>query len=138
MEKIQFDTGVEEFVVNGGAVLRFNPADPNLYARFLASEAKLQAVEAELTKQDGDMLQLFARADEKMKEIFSYIFGEANDFHKILAGVNLLAVADNGKRVVVNFMEALQPILLAGAERCASEKAKAAVAKAKHRRASQG
>ena len=60
------------------------------------------------------------------------VFG--NDFDKILGGVNLLAVADNGQRVVTNLMEALQPILTAGAERCATQTADAAVQKAKARR----
>ena len=29
--ELNIDTGVEEFRVNGRGVLRFNPADPNLY-----------------------------------------------------------------------------------------------------------
>ena len=33
--ELNIDTGVEEFSVNGRGVLRFNPADPNLYHRFL-------------------------------------------------------------------------------------------------------
>ena len=32
--ELNIDTGVEEFRVNGRGVLRFNPADPNLYHRF--------------------------------------------------------------------------------------------------------
>ena len=34
MKQLNIDTGVEEFSVNGHGVLRFNPADPNLYHRF--------------------------------------------------------------------------------------------------------
>ena len=34
--ELNIDTGVEEFRVNGRGVLRFNPADPNLYHRFFA------------------------------------------------------------------------------------------------------
>ena len=30
MEKIQFDSGMKEYRINGKGVLRFNPADPNL------------------------------------------------------------------------------------------------------------
>ena len=37
MKKLNIDTGVEEFRVNGRGVLRFNPADPNLYHRFFAA-----------------------------------------------------------------------------------------------------
>ena len=50
MEKIQFDSGVRSYRINGGQVLRFNPGDPNLYARFLDSLEELTALEAELTK----------------------------------------------------------------------------------------
>ena len=52
----------------------------------------------------------------------------------MIQGVNLLAVADNGERIITNFFEALQPVLVAGAKRCASQTAQAAVAKAKARR----
>ena len=124
MEKIQFDSGVRAYRINGGGVLRFNPGDPNLYARFLEAVTKLQAVEAELTEQtDGDILKLMARTDEKMKDILNWVFGADNDFHKLLNGVNLLAVADNGRRVVTNLFEALEPVLLEGAKRCAGQQA---------------
>ena len=43
MKKLNIDTGVEEFSVNGQGVLRFNPADPNLYHRFFAAGQSLTA-----------------------------------------------------------------------------------------------
>ena len=51
------------------------------------------------------------------------------DFQKILSGVNLLAVADNGERVVTNLFAALEPVLVEGAKRCASQQAEAIRAK---------
>ena len=42
MEKIQFDSGVRSYRINGGGILRFNPGDPNLYSRFLEAGEKLQ------------------------------------------------------------------------------------------------
>ena len=36
--ELNIDTGVEEFSVNGRGVLRFNPADPNLYHRFCGGQ----------------------------------------------------------------------------------------------------
>jgi len=135
MEKIQFDAGQRSYRINGAGILRFNPGDPNLYARFLESVEKLQKVEAELTQQaeemqGEDIVKLMTRADEKMKEILNWVFGADNDFHKLLGGVNLLAVADNGERVVTNLFAALEPVLVEGAKRCAGEQA----AKAKARR----
>ena len=136
MEKIQFDSGLRSYRINGGQLLRFNPGDPNLYARFLESVEKLKAVEEELTRQaqgetaEGErILMLLTQADEKMKGILNWVFGGDNDFHKILNGINLLAVAENGERVVTNLFTALEPVLIDGAKCCAG--AQAAQAKAR-------
>ena len=120
MEKIQFDSGVRSYRINGGGILRFNPGDPNLYSRFLEAVEKLQEAESELTRQAEtaraeDMVKLMTQADEKMKHILGWVFGESNDFHKLLGGVNLRAVADNGERVVTNLFAALEPVLVEGA-----------------------
>lgn len=135
MEKIQFDSGIKEYKLNGMGVLRFNPGDPNLYARFLEAAEKIKALKQELTAQaetEGTaVVQLLQTADEKMKKTLSWVFGEGNDFHKLLGGVNLLAVAGNGERVVTNLFNALQPVLLSGAESLTRQ----AVAKAKASRA---
>ena len=130
MEKIQFDSGLRSYRINGGQVLRFNPGDPNLYARFLESVEKLKAVEEDLIRQaeeeknEGEqILMLLTQADGKMKEILNWVFGGDNDFHKILSGINLLAVAENGERVVTNLFGALEPVLVEGAKCCASQQA---------------
>ena len=121
MKKIKLDAGLETVAIGSGQ-LRFNPGDPNLYIRFQEAVEKLQAVEAELVaKADtGEKLpNLLGQADAKMKEILGWVFGPGNDFDKILEGVNLLAVAANGERVVTNLFAALEPILEEGACRCA-------------------
>ena len=65
--ELNIDTGVEEFRVNGRGVLRFNPADPNLYHRFFAAGAELDGYDAALTKAlaalDGAERRLTAAAD---------------------------------------------------------------------------
>ena len=131
MEKIQLDSGVRSYRINGGGILRFNPSDPNLYSRFLEAVEKLQEAEKELTRQAEtaqaqDIVKLMTQADEKMKNILGWVFGESNDFHKLLGGVNLLAVADNGERVVTNLFAALEPVLVEGAKRCAGQQAEKA------------
>ena len=50
MEKIQFDSGIRAYRINGGATMRFNPADPNLYARFLEAGEKMGEIEKTLQK----------------------------------------------------------------------------------------
>lgn len=128
MEKIQFDVGQRSYRINGAGILRFNPGDPNLYARFLEAVEKLKAVEAELSQQaentqGADIVKLMTRADEKMKGILNWVFGGDNDFQKLLGGVNLLAVAENGERVVTNLFAALEPVLVEGARVCAGQQA---------------
>ncbi len=134
MKRIKLDSGLEEVAIGCG-VLRFHPADPNLYVRFQEAVEKLQQVEQELTEQapqDGTAaVQLLQKADKKMKALLNWVFGAGNDFDSILGGVNLLAVAKNGERVVTNLFDALEPVLLAGARTCAGEQ----VAAAKNRRA---
>lgn len=141
MEKLQFDSGVKSYRINGGGVLRFHPGDPNLYSRFLEAVEKFKALEQELAqesaKEEADILRVLKEADEKIKKLLNWIFGGDNDFRKILEDVNLLAVADNGERVITNLLQALEPVLLEGARRCASQQAKAAVEKANDRRSKQ-
>lgn len=125
MKKLVLDTGVQEFKIQGGGVLRFHPGDPNLYARFLQAEEKLSAMEQELSRQAKDicdaqgMLALLGQADKQLKALLTEIFGEENDFDKALGGVNLLSVAGNGKTLAANLMGALEKILTQGAQRFA-------------------
>ena len=140
MEKISFDSGVREYRLNDGGVLRFNPGDPNIYGRFLDAGDKIAQVEKELRAEAAektageDAIRLLLRADSKIKEILGWVFGEQNDFHKLLGGVNLMAVADNGERVVTNLFAALQPVLTEGAKRCAKQQTEDAVRRARERR----
>ena len=112
MEQIVFDTGLREYRVGGG-VLRFNPADPNLYARFLEAVESLAALE--LTEGIPGIRDM----DRQAKAILQTVFGPHNDLEAVFGGMNLLAMADNGHRVLENFLSALEPILTEGALRCA-------------------
>ncbi len=143
MEQLNFDAGVREWQVNGGGVLRMNPGDPNLYVRFLDALERMEDIERELVEQGralpGDaqdgrgVLALMAQADRRTKALLAEVF-PGNDFDALLGGVNLLAVASNGERVVTNLMAALQPILTEGAETCAASRAEEAAAAARAQR----
>lgn len=146
MQQIRFDSGMKKYRINGNGVLEFNPSDPNVFARFMAASEKIGRIEQELTQKAAaisqenageGVLRLMAEADSKMKELLSEIFGTHNDFHAILQGVNLLAMADNGQRVVTNLFSALEPILVTGAKVCTGEAKQQAVAKARERRSKQ-
>lgn len=148
MEKLIIDSGIREYQINDNGVLRFNPSDPNVYARFMDGIDKIQSVEDKLAAkakalekmedQEGSgaaVLKIMAEADRDMKKLLTEVFGEGNDFDKLLGGVNLLAVAGNGERVITNFLTAMQPIMVAGAESCAKQHADKAVAEARLNRA---
>ena len=148
MEKLTIDSGIKEYQINDSGVLRFNPSDPNVYVRFMEAIGKIQSVEDKLVSKARELekpenqerngaavLQLMAEADREIKKLLTEVFGEDNDFDKLLGGVNLLAVAGNGERVIANFLMAMQPIMVAGAERCAKQHADKAVAEAMLRRA---
>ena len=148
MEKLIFDSGIREFQINNNGVLRFNPGDPKVYARLMEAGEKIQKVESELLAKaetmisadqeennSAAMLQLMAEADRKVKDILAWIFGADNDFDKIFAGVNLMAVGANGERVLTNFLHALHPVIREGAERSTQQQISAATMQAKGNRA---
>lgn len=145
MEKIVFDSGIKEYEINNNGVLRFNPSDPNVYARFFDAAEQIQQIEKDLTEkgnalvneeENGEaVIRLMQEADKKVKELLGRVFGPGNDFDNLLGGVNLLAVAVNGERVVTNLMNALLPVIEQGAKKCAEQKVDEAVEKAKANRA---
>lgn len=129
MEILNFDSGIREYKINNNGVLRFNPGDPNVYARFFEAVERLQEIEKELVskakaleEKDGvAVLQILSDADKQMKDALNWVFGNGNDFDEIMEGVNLMAVATNGERVITNLINALTPILQEGAETCAQQ-----------------
>ena len=143
MEKITFDNGIKSFKINGDGVLRFNPADPNVYARFMEAAEKIGAIEADMVKageslsaEDGtSVVKLLTEADRQIKDILSWAFGKNNDFNEIMGGVSLMASASNGERVITNLIAALMPIIAEGAEQCANTQIGEAVQKAQGNRA---
>ena len=141
MEKIIFDGGLREYEVGGG-ILSFNPSDPNVYIRFMEATDKLLAIEdnlvnkAKVANGSGEViLQLLRDTDLEAKQVLGWVFGEHNDFDKILNGTNLLAVGTNGERILTNFLQALLPVIKSGAEECAKLKTDAAKAQARAERA---
>lgn len=143
MQKLNFDLGIKEYEIGGG-VLRFNPSDPNVYARFVAAADKLTEIEQRLTakakeyegRKAGEvMLQLMEETDKETKELLSWIFGSQNDFEAIFCGANILGVGSNGERIITNFIHAVQPILEKGARNCAKQQVNQAKMNRAQRRA---
>lgn len=144
MEKLKFDSGVREYQINDGGILRFNPSDPNVYDRLVDTNYKLQEVEKRLVekgaalKENGTaeaVIKIMAEADKEAKALLNWVFGGDNDFDKLFSGVNVMAVGENGERIITNFLAVITPIIEDGAQRCADEKANQAAMKARAARA---
>lgn len=145
MEKIIFDSGVKEYQINENGVLRFNPSDPNVYARFLDAAEQIQTIEKDMVEQGAALskeenngeavIRYIHEADRKVKELLGWVFGPGNDFDQMLGGVNLMAVAGNGERVITNLLDALLPIIEKGAQDCSKQQISDAVHQAKKNRA---
>lgn len=145
MEQLIFDSGIKEYQINGKGVLRFNPSDPNVYARFVDAMPKIEQIEKEMAEKANNIdkdsgaageqvLRIMRETDRKIKAELSSVFGDGNDFDQILEGVNLMAVASNGERVIANLINALQPIMENGAKECVrSEVADAKLNRAQRR-----
>ena len=143
--KITFDTGVKEYEINNNGILRFNPSDPNVYARFFDAAEQIRKIEEELTEKaealkgtenEGEAaIRLMQEADKQVKGLLEQVFGPGNDFDKFMGGVNILAVAGNGERVVTNLLHALAPVIEEEAKKCFDKKVDAAVGKAQGNRA---
>ena len=112
METIKFDTGIREYRCGGG-VLRFNPADPGLYSRFLDCLETLEALESALTQDTGDLPTRLRQADTQAQAALSWVF-PGTDWAAIFQGVSLLAWGSNGGSVLANFLAALEPVLRQG------------------------
>lgn len=148
MEKLTLDTGIKEYQINDG-VLRFNPADPNVYARFLdmqkrldeiadESQKRLSSIDTEgITDEEAGILGIekCKDLDAELKALFSHTFGEGNNFDEILGGVSFFAISTSGRWVVEELLLLLQPIVNEGAQSCLKRKANAAVQQAEMNRA---
>lgn len=151
MEKLLFDDGILRLDVNGNGLLCFNPSDFNLYQRFCEFSRRLPEYEREYKREyeaallDGKEETAFEATerelnrakeiDAKIKKELSIVFGEQNDFDKLLGGVNLMSFGKNGERVVTNLLDALSPYIEKGVKRYLKNEAGDAVANAKKERA---
>lgn len=134
MQNIKFDSGIKEFQINGGGVLRFNPSDLNVYSRFMDAIEDIRKVEQTMQKKIREMsalgtgvdfLRLANEADKEVKKILQNVFGKQNDFDEIFAGTNVLTVAGNGEMILTNFLNELKPIIEDGARSFAKAQAEA-------------
>ena len=129
MESLNLDLGAVEYRIPGGGVLRFNPADPNVYGRFLEIQKGLEAVhtdfrrKAKNAREGSRVLALLQETDRQLKQLLEQVF-PGNDLDAALGGVNLLAMCADGKTVAENLLTALEGVLSRGAKDLVEREAK--------------
>lgn len=149
-KKLTFDDGLVRLNINDNGILTFAPSDMNLYQRFMAFSRELPTLEeqyhtdielpdgggkAEEIALTGQLLEKAKEIDADIKRRLSDVFGPGNDFDQLLGGVNLMSFANNGERVITNFLRAITPYVEDGVKKYAKAEAAGAVAEAKAARA---
>lgn len=112
MKELNFETGVVEMPVNGGRVIRFNPADIGFLETLYGLICKLENICTETEKKkekvdDPSKLFDYSRsADKRMREAVDTVFGEgfcADVFKEI----RLVASTETGLTAIENFIFAV-------------------------------
>ena len=151
MERVVVDDGLLRLEINENGILSFNPSDFNLYERFMNLWRELPEIEkryiskVESNSIDENDMESIGRELETVKEIdnevksrLNAVFGAGNDFDKLLAGVNCMALGSNGERVITNLLDALRPYIEKGVQAQLDSAAKKAKLNREQRRAIQG
>lgn len=118
MAEIVFETGVQEFKVNGGRTIRFNPADTGFAETLYGVIAKINTIDEETRKKretTTDYAKIFdynRSADKRMREVVDAVFGEGF-CDDVFGDIRLVALAD-GLSVVENFAFAVLDQMDAG------------------------
>lgn len=111
MKELKFETGLAEMQVNGGRIIRFNPADIGFMDTLFTLLGKIEAIETETEKKrdkTDDLAKRFdyARAsDKRMREAVDAVFGDGF-CDEVFSGLRLTALAE-GLTVLENFVFAV-------------------------------
>ncbi len=110
--ELNFATGLVDYTINGGAHVRFNPADIAFTERFYDTFIQLDSQQDEFQRRideiGDDKAEFFAYArerDEEMRKLIDSLFGE-NIADEIFGEMSTYAVAD-GMPLWVNFLFAI-------------------------------
>ena len=104
MRELNFDTGVVEYQVNGGSVIRFNPADTRFVEKLHKLFEKLGATQEEIPG-EGQVFALMEQKDAAMRQNLDEVFGEGTA-HSLFPDVGLYALA-GGLPLWANFLLAV-------------------------------
>lgn len=109
MKEIIFDTGVVEYKINGGHVIRFNPTDSNfaerLYLAFDELDKKQEAYRGENISDGKEAFRVNRARDNEMRKTIDGVLGDGAS-QAIFANMDVYAMSD-GLPVWANLMLAI-------------------------------
>lgn len=97
MKEIIFDTGIVEYKINGGYVIRFNPTDSNfaerLYLAFDDLDKKQEAYRGENVSDGKEAFRVNRARDNEMRKTIDGVLGEGAS-QAIFANMDVYAMSD--------------------------------------------
>ena len=111
MKSLNFDSGIEEYDLDGKVTVRFNPTDVGFLEKLSDSFAALDLIQEEVRKSqeeitdDKDIFNLAKNLDTKMRDIINALFGQ--DVCTPLFGEMNLFASAGGLPVWANLMLAI-------------------------------
>lgn len=113
MQNITFDSGdYREYFLNGDEknVIKINVSDLNFYSRFKQAMKDIEALDAEFKNRKPDSPDVLAEIDGKARGIINRAFDD-DICSKAFGAVNCFSIASNGKPIILNFVEAMFPVV---------------------------
>ena len=105
---LSFDTGINEYDINGAVKVRFNPADEGFITKLYDTISSLEITQSEFVNDTGDareFFESFKSLDESMRATIDGLLGEGVS-DAVFPNINCYALAD-GLPVWVNLLLAI-------------------------------
>ena len=122
MNKLNFDNGFEQIMINEGNIISWNPTDVDFGSRYFKfiddAEELIDKIQNE-PKAASDERETAARVTGfgcKVCEMIDDVFGSAIS-QAVFCGANPFSPTKNGGFLLINFLEAITPIISDSIER---------------------
>lgn len=116
MKSLNFDTGVNEYLINGdeSKVIRIDTTDFALFDRAKKASEIIDKLSNDYrnadVKTDEQANEIFVKADKDIREQINYIFGY--DVSTVVFGItNCVSVTKSGHMLFENFLNAVIPVI---------------------------
>lgn len=113
MESINFNLGsYKEYAINGDEnnTIRLDVSDYGYIERFQNALAEIEQFEKEFKSRENPTADILSEMDKKAREIVNKIFCD-DVCAKVFGSKNCLSNASNGQPNLINFLNAIKPII---------------------------